>query len=179
MKRKGYRRTSLRETLLKNQAASNFYATMAGKEPVESMIVMPADPKKRIKKINTSLDIDNSEAGVSKEVAKLLKSHPKVLLAVRQNGGSLMAGNVPVWFYRWVRTPDNMTNKMTITDFWGFTTDFKPFAIETKNRKWKKPSTSNEREMKQLEFINFIKKAGGKAGFASCLEDAVKILEYR
>lgn len=167
-------RKTLRDTLLANEASSNFYATMAGKELPPKIVAIPAAPKKRIKKIPVRGEIDNSEASVNREITAVLKNHPRVLIAVRQNSGSLLDGNnVPIWFYRWIRRP----NDMTITDFWGFTTDLKPFSIEAKNRKWKKVSLSNEREMKQLRFNEFIQKAGGKSGFATCAEDAIKILE--
>ena len=169
-------RKSLRDILLENQAANKFYQAMLGGETPPQVIKIPDAPKKRILRENPIGEQDYSESGVLKEISELLAKHPKVLIAVRQNSGATSYENtagktIPLWFYRWIRRPEDMT----IVDFWGFTTDFKPFAIEAKNRKWKK--CSDKRELNQLAYIKQIISFGGRAGFATCLEDAISILK--
>ena len=79
--------------------------------------------------------------------------------------------DIPVWFWRWIKSGE----KMTICDYWGAAT-WGMFAIEAKKRDWKF-NPANERERKQKAFIDLIISLGGRGGFATCYEDAVKILE--
>jgi hypothetical protein len=64
---------------------------------------------------------------------------------------------------------------MTITDFWGFLRDGRPFAIEAKRPSWKGPR--DEREFKQANFLAVIRNIGGVSGFAMSADDAKAVIE--
>src|SRR5262245_27532737 len=109
------------------------------------------------------------EAEVITAVSQILSIHPKVLLAVRQNGGAFTydtkdGRTAPVWFYRIIRPS---WRKHTITDFWGILTSGKPFAFECKRPDWKRPAVLKDREARQEAFMVMIRNAGGTAGFVT------------
>lgn len=132
---------------------------------------LPALPKKR----GPRVDHDDLEKHVISDVSELLAAHPKVLLAVRQNSGSLPYDRdgrpVPIWFYRIVRDPSDIT----LTDFWGFLRDGRPFALEAKKPSWK--WSGEEREIKQRACIQAIEAIGGIGGFVCSIDDAKAILD--
>ena len=115
-----------------------------------------------------------TEAPVIQAVAQLLARHPKVLFAVRQNGGAFTyekadGRSAPVWFYKIITTQD-----CTISDFWGILRDGRLFAIEAKRPSWKKPS--NEREYRQWAFVKMVQNLGGVGGFVRSADEAAEIL---
>jgi hypothetical protein len=79
----------------------------------------------------------------------------------------------PIYFYRWARS----RVKMRIVDFWGMLTDGVMFALEAKNRNWKKPS--GEREMEQKAFLDTVSSHGGVSGFVTSAEQARVIIEQQ
>lgn len=163
-------RPSLRDTLTANNAADNFYASMAGVAPRGQAAVAP-------KRERAAPDPNDSEAPVKNAVSELLAQHPQVLFAVRQNSGSLayQGANgraIPVWFYKLVRAPEHVT----VTDFWGFLRDGKPYALECKRPSWKWPKTPSDREVKQRAFIQMIEAIGGVGGFVRSADEAKAVL---
>ena len=169
-------RKSLRDTLIENNKASAWYAAMAGKPAVN---LAPIAPKRERKE---SHDIDavhrqqkHLEADVISAVSDLLKAHPRVLWAIRQNSGaaSYQASNgrlAPVWFHKWVKGTG-----YRMSDFLGATTDFRFLALEAKKSDWTKPT--DQRELEQAAFLECVRKSGGRAGFVTCVEDAIAIIE--
>ena len=156
---------SLRDTIAESQKGMDAWATAFGK-PKHDLGV----PEKRTH-TKQMLDSDREDA-VLREVGELLSKHPAVLFAVRQNSG--MAYNesrAPVYFYRWVKS----VKKMRISDFWGMLKSGVMFALEGKNRTWKKPS--GERELEQKEFLDAVASAGGVSGFVTSAEQAMAIIE--
>lgn len=120
-------------------------------------------------------DPADTEGPVASAIAELLARHPKVLFAVRQNGGAFTydtkdGRSAPVWFYRILTG-----SEITITDFWGLLKDGRPFAIEAKRPSWKEPKLP--REFKQAAFIMLMRNIGGKGGFATSVEEAAAILD--
>ncbi len=118
------------------------------------------------------------EATVIDAVGDVLRAHPLILFAVRQNSGALpymsAAGKlVPVWFYKWVKRPE----KMRLTDYWFATIDARLGAIECKRENWKGPTDDRERE--QAKFLEIVRAAGGIGGFARSAEEAKAIIESR
>ena len=166
MKRTLRRPPSLREKLQESQRGLNFYAAMSGKPPIKIDI-----PEKRK---YTKTSADDSEAPVINAVADLLAIHPQVLFAVRQNSGAMQVEQggraMPVWFYKIVRK----SNDLTITDFWGFMRDGRPFAFEAKRPSWKGPK--EPRELKQREFIYLVESIGGIGGFVRSADDVQRLL---
>ena len=166
--RKTFRRPSLREQLLSSERALNFMAAAADKPPVDFHI-----PPKRERRAPDPAD---SEAPVVAAVGELLAAHPQVLFAVRQNSGAMHVPSrinerlVPIWFYRVVRAPENVT----LPDYWGFLRDCRAFAIECKRPSWKKPH--DDRERRQAAYIQMIEAIGGVGGFVRSADEAQALL---
>ncbi len=147
---------------------------MAGKTIPELHENLPPLPVKRGPRTQQSKD--EGEGPVLAAVGALLAAHPMVRLAVRQNSGAMPYQNasgkiIPVWFYRIIRKPDD---DMTLTDYWGFLKDNRPFALECKRPSWKHPTT--DREIRQWNFINMITKHGGMGSFVRSADEAMALL---
>lgn len=158
------RRKSLRELYAASNAADRYYAAMNGAAPQAQIAIR----EKRV--VTNRSDEWELEASVISEVGQLLAVHPAVLCAWRQNSGSVSDGERPVWFWKWVRKP----RQMTLTDFLAFSTSGF-VALECKRRSWK--FTGTEREIAQASFIDFVKAQGGRGGFVTCADEARKIIE--
>lgn len=119
------------------------------------------------------------ERSVVAETILMLRKHPDVVMAIRQNGGAMDAEleggeKGKVYFYRWIKGGKGML----ITDFWGWLrlgNGFIPWALECKRRDWGWKGT--KRELWQRKFINAVKRLGGRAGFATSSLEAQNILE--
>lgn len=160
---------TLRETLEATEKAMRFHAAMSGKPFVEEF----AAPARRAAPTKRTDDND-TEAAVIREITAVIAHHPRVLFAIRQNSGAAVSANgAPIWFYRIIKLPNE--TPITVTDYFGVLTDGRPFCIEAKRRAWTKPS--DERERKQLAFIEAVRSVGGVAGFATSGEQAKNILE--
>lgn len=154
----------LRDVLAKNNAYDRGLAAMRGVEPKCQAVI----PEKRQR---VAPDPEDSEAPVLAAVGELLHFHPQVLLAIRQNSGAAFDGRgVPIWFFKILRSPPDFT----LTDYWGFLRDGRPFALEVKRPSWKSPRT--ERELKQQSHIHMIESIGGVAGFVRSVEEAACLL---
>ena len=168
------RKLSLLETLAANLAAECHLAAMTGRPLREdASTLLDAMRPKRGPIVNHSDDV---EGPAQKAVGDLLARHPKVLWAVRLNGGAMQVddgkgGTRPLWFYRFVRTP---ADDVTLTDFLGQLKDGRMLVIEMKKPSWKKPTTL--RENKQAAMIRTVNAAGGLGLFAVCVEDVVRAL---
>jgi hypothetical protein len=172
---RGKRPKSLRETLAGNLAAEQYLAASMGKPLREDAGSMLAEMGE--KRTRAPSDPANTEAPAQAAVAHLLAVHPRVLWAVRINGGAMevdvvkdgkVVGQRPLWFYRFVRTPGD---DVTLTDFVGQMKDGRLLVIEMKKPTWKKPTTP--REVKQAAMIRAVEAAGGIGLFAVCVEDVV------
>ena len=168
------RKPSRREQIIKTNAAFRFLGALTGKDA--SPLLTPVPELRQRGAVN----LDLAEAGVMQDIADLLRVHPEVLFAVRQNAGAMAAEGAdgrlrPIWFYQWVRQP----RKMRITDFWGFLRCGKPFAVEAKRRDYSGPSGQAEtlRHEEQEAFLNFIISLGGRAGLARNVDEAKRIID--
>lgn len=161
------RKPSLADNQRKVNAALEFYGV-----PVRR----PVKPKRERASNGASVSNGALEKDVLASVGQFLATSPRVLFAVRQNSGAAEYENgggraVPIWFYRLLRCD----REMTITDYWGFTIDGRPFAIECKREAWKRQA-SDKREAKQEAFIRFIESIGGRGGFVRNVRDAEEII---
>ena len=111
------------------------------------------------------------EGPVVKAISQLLAVHPRVLWAARFNSGA--AGEFShIWFHKFLRMPE----PMRMPDFFGLLIyRGVPFAIEAKAPGWTKPTDQRERE--QAAFLKMIRDCGGRAGFATSVEEAQRIIE--
>lgn len=150
MKRSG--RKSLRDILLQNQAANNFYAAMAGKPPLELTIKMPPAPKTRVKSIEPKTEL--LEKDIQKQILILLKKHPKIQWVARFNSGTFVDGD------RYIRA----NSQRGMSDILGMLKGGRLFAIECKSR-------TGRIEPHQQEFLDLITRGGGLAFVARSVED--------
>jgi len=154
----------LRDVLAKNNASDRFLASMAGKAPMAQSVIAP-------KRAYTKPDLEDTEAPVLAAVGELLHYHPQVLLAIRQNSGAAQTETgAPIWFFKVFRSPP----EFTLTDYWGFLRDGRPFAFECKRPSFTTPRT--ERELKQQSHIHLIESIGGISGFVRSAQEAQCLL---
>jgi hypothetical protein len=153
-----------------------FYARGAGK-PLPPKPERLLELERRSATRRAAPDPADSEAPVLAAVGELLAAHPKVLFAARQNTGAMHVEGAngrhyPIWFYKLIRRPG--ASDLTITDYWGFLRDGRPFAIECKRPSWKVPRET--RELNQQAFIHMVEGIGGIGGFARSADEAMAIL---
>jgi len=170
--RRPSRPKTLRERYADANKADRFYAALAGVEPQNQTVIAPVKHRAAQNPDIAELGPD----GVMAEIAEFVGSHPNVLIAWRQNSGSASyeakSGKwAPVNFYDWIVRPE----KMRLPDIMGMLLDGRLFAIEAKNRLWKKPKDDRERE--QAAYLMLLAKKGHRAGFAVSVDDARAIIE--
>jgi hypothetical protein len=164
-------RPSLRDQMRTSRAVMDFYCAAADKpNPLP-----PLPPKReRVTKPAAARIDGDLEGPVINAVGDLLALHPLVVLAIRQNSGgaSYESGGrlIPVWFYKKIKTP----GELTITDYWGFLADGRPYALECKRPSWKEPTTP--REKRQKAFIDMVTGLGGVGGFVRSVDEAKALL---
>ena len=166
----------LRDTVAANVAALK---AMGGDAPLPADLQRTLDAMPLPKRRQSATDIDRVhrkqkprapddilEDPIQDAIIDLLKVHPRVLFAVRQNTGSASykakTGEwAPVKFYYFVRAQEYMT----IPDIWGLLRDGRFFTCEVKRSLWTKPT--DERERRQAAFIRSVQSVGGIALFAT------------
>ena len=159
----------MRERMEANNAEQRKLAIAFGK-PVPPEFLNDIKPVRAY----TKREDDDQESLVIQAVSDLLKAHPDVCFAVRQNTGAVQSGDARYWFYRILRAPV-VNYDITLTDFWGFRRDGRPFALECKRPSWKGNSLT-ERESKQYEFIMLCREMHGMGGFCRSAAEAEAIL---
>lgn len=167
---------SLRETLAETSAAERLWAAAHGTRVRDDL---PAVPAKRIRSsAATAAKAEapakaTTEADALKAIAQYLATRGDVIMAVRQNSGMAQSANgAPVYFYRWVRQWS--VGDIRIPDIWGMDAHGKLFAIEVKRPGWKRPT--DQREIEQQNFLTMVQEYGGRAGFATSVEEAAAIM---
>ena len=162
----------MRETLAANEAALKAMSPTGELGPMQEQFDRNRLPPKRAHK-RTGEPV---EADVLRAVGELLAVHPQVLLAIRQNSGSLPYQDstgrlIPIWFFKIVKAP----HKIRLSDYWGLLKDGRMWAIECKRPTWK--GLKDGRELEQDFFLSLIRHAGGRAGFARSVDEAQSILD--
>ena len=173
-------RKSLNDTLRENQQALANMAKLAGK-PLHPDHAPKLPPKQTRAKAGSDGRVLEGE--VQAAVISWLVKSPRVLMFLRMNSGGATwepepGVEVPVAFHRWHKFPDG--EKMRVVDLIGYTVDARPFAIECKREDWqfsKGHGKTAVRESEQLAYLRFIRRMGGRTGFARCVEDAIAIVE--
>lgn len=180
MRRPSLRKPSFRDHLGEVNRAMRGQETMFGDlreaKGIAKPLIHDLAPPREV--VNRS-DPNELEGAVLAEVGEVLAVHPNVIMCVRQNtGAAQMLGKngrtYPVWFYRWIRRAENMT----ITDYWGWLRigpSRVPFALECKRRSWKRNFNKAD-ENEQHTFIEEMIRMGGRGGFVTSAEQALKIL---
>ena len=165
-------RRSLRDTLAANEAALKAMSPTGELGPMQEQFDRNRLPPKRTYKRSGA----PVEADVLRAVGELLAVHPQVLLAIRQNSGSLPYQDstgrlIPIWFFKIIKAP----RKIRLSDYWGLLKNGRMFAIECKRESWKGPKDA--RELEQELFLQTVRECGGKAGFARSVDEAQSILD--
>jgi hypothetical protein len=164
---------SLAQTKRQTQQALDYYRALSTREDAPHIDV-GAKPK-RAAPSKPGSSGEPVEADVLRAVTQLLARHPLVSVAIRINSG--MAYNVsgqPVSFHRLVR------GRGVVVDFVGWLTDGRPFAIECKRPGWvpgKAAGDTKLREQAQQWFLLGCEACGGRAGFATSVDEAKRIVE--
>jgi hypothetical protein len=153
-------RETLREKMLRNQAAMDQLAAISGKPRV--LLDIPPEPAKRGPRKPSG---QPTEAQILKAVMALLKRHPKVAQCWRQNSGTFQERNRD-GSVRYIRA--NTAKGMS--DIMGVMKDGRTLAIEVK-------SATGRMRPGQEEFLATIRQAGGVAGVCRSVEDAQALLE--
>lgn len=141
-------RQSLRNQLADSERWNNFYAVMAGIDPVPLPIQLP---EKRAYTKRT--DTGPTEAQVLKSVLSFLRSHPQIATVERSQSGMFIEGN------RRIRV--GFVGKLDVTFM---TKQGRYGEIEVK-RPGGKPTDA------QAARIEKIKAGGGISGCVTCIED--------
>lgn len=152
-------RKSLREQLQENQRAMDYYALVTGKPRIDIGV-----PEKRERAAPKPSGIP-TEAEVLKAVMALVKRHPKVEMAWRQNSGTFQEHNQD-GSTRYIRA--NTAKGMS--DIAGVLKDGRSLFIEVKR-------PGGQLMPHQKEFLDRVKAAGAVAGVARSVEDALALLE--
>ena len=152
-------RETLREKMLRNQAAMDQLAAISGKPRV--LLDIPPEPVKRGPRKPSG---QPTEAQILKAIIALLNRHPKVAQCWRQNSGTFQERNRD-GSVRYIRA--NTAKGMS--DIMGVMKDGRTLAIEVK-------SATGRMRPGQEEFLATIRQAGGVAGVCRSVEDAVALL---
>lgn len=167
---KPFFKPSYREALATNNLTDRYYAASYGKEP-RAQSVLSA---KRV--IVNHSPADDLEDAVKAEVEEMLRDHPLVAIAWRQNGGGVKTANGGwVNFYNWVKRP--LPKKaMKLPDLCCILIDKTFCGIETKRRNWLF-NPNDPHEVEQKNCIAALLTAGHRAGFATSRQAAISIIE--
>lgn len=164
------RRPSLRETIAKNQASMDLYATMSGKPRV--VFEAPPEPVKRAKRptaAGATGEPRGTEADVMKAVHAYLRVHPRVAWFMRINSGAVSDGDRHVVFYRlWMRGLGVRSKGMA--DYLGQLDDGRLFLLECKRPGLRKAT------QEQQELLEWCRWHGGRAAVVQSVEDVAEVL---
>jgi hypothetical protein len=155
-------RETLREKMLRNQAAMDQLAAISGKPRV--LLDIPPEPAKRGPRKPSG---QPTEAQILKAIMALLKRHPKVAQCWRQNSGTFQERNRD-GSVRYIRA----NTQRGMSDIMGVLKDGRTLAIEVK-------SATGRMRPGQEEFLATIRQAGGVAGVCRSVEDAQALLEEK
>ena len=159
-------RRTLREQMLRNQQTEALYAALSGKPARE--LPIPPEPKKRGPR-KPSAEPHAVEADVMRPIFDLLRRHPRVAWFMRLNSGAVKDGDRHIAFYR-LYFPSRPGISKGASDYLGQLTDGRLFLIEAK-----RPGVTRGTAEQEM-LISVCKAAGGIAGIAQSVEDAIALL---
>ena len=159
-------RRTLREQMLRNQQTEALYAALSGKPARE--LPIPPEPKRRSRR-EPSAEPHAVEADVMRPIFDLLRRHPRVAWFMRLNSGAVKDGDRHIAFYR-LYFPFRPGISKGASDYLGQLTDGRLFLIEVK-----RPGVTRGTAEQEM-LISVCKSAGGIAGIAQSVEDAVALL---
>jgi hypothetical protein len=158
-------RKSLRDTLIENAKAQEFYKTMfSGISDVMrgsnlQVIKIPDAPKPRQKSAEPRTDL--LEKDIQKQILMLLRKHPRVQWVARFNSGTFMDGD------RYITS----NSQRGMSDILGMLKGGRLFAIECKSR-------TGRIQPHQQEFLDLINAGGGVAFVARSVDDVLNNMYF-
>ncbi len=170
-------RPSLAETKRANQQALDWMQASSYREDAPRI-----DVGAKAKQVRGPVNPDTSEGPVLSGIAQLLARHPQVWIAIRHNSGAVVGEATDdskrrfVWFNRIVR------GRGVLVDFTGSLKTGMPWAIEAKAPGWKMPGETAKgdsalRARQQALYLQHVRDCGGRAGFATSVDEALRIIE--
>jgi len=175
-------RPSLAETRRINQQALDYYQALSAKPDAPRIDV--GAKAKRAPKPFTLTAPETGEDEVVRGITQLLARHPLVHIAARHNNGSVVADETPTSARRYVWFNKLIKGRGIIVDFTGVLKTGIPWAIEAKASDWKMPvpdskSSAALRARQQALYLQHVRDCGGRAGFATSVDEALRIIEGR
>ena len=165
-------RKTYRDQLLEAQKANDHYALLAGKPKLDYGTMIKPPPVKRTLRKPSSAGSSSGEpleSAIQKQIIGFLRAHPKIHKVIRINSG--VAQNTDAHgTTRYTR----FNSEAGIADIIGMLRGGLFFALEVKRPPFAGPR--NSREHDQEAFLASIREGGGRAGFATCVEDVKRIL---
>ena len=158
------KRTTLRDTIARNQQSMDLYAALADKPRV--VLTAPPPPKPRAKRDPKPGD---TEADVMRAVFALLSQHCRVAWFMRLNSGAVSDGDRYTTFYR-LYLPGRPGISKGASDYLGQLTDGRLFLVEVK-----RPSVTRG-TIEQEMLIGACQAAGGVAGVCQSVDDVLALL---
>ena len=157
------RRTTLRDTIARNQQSMDLYAALSDRPRV--VLTAPPPPKPRAKRAPTG----DTEADVMRAVFALLSHHRRVAWFMRLNSGAVNDGDRYTVFYRlYLRGYSGMTKGAS--DYLGQLTDGRLFLVEVKRPGITKGTPEQER------VLAVCREFGGVAGVCQSVDDVLALL---
>jgi len=173
VKRKLTFRPSLADVKRSNNQAMDYYSHLSGK-PTPEGGKSDVAPKRVLGPRKPSVDGDGSEASNMRAIIGYLCGSAKVALVVRCNSGMAYdQRGVPIEFSHIYSRGVN-GERMKMPDITGMLTNGKCYAVEVKNSAFRGPS--NDREYAQENYLAHVRRHGGTALFATCLDDVKAVL---
>lgn len=149
----------LKQTIRDSAVAMNYYAISSGKGPRFDLEPAPVATPARERKPQPG-----PEAGVLAAVIKALSMHPAVAWVRRMNVGAIKIGEGRnARFFR--------AGFVGCSDIIGQMKDGRFLAVECK-------SATGKLSDEQVRFIDTVRAAGGVAGMARSIDDALLIIKY-
>lgn len=157
------RRTTLRDTIARNQQSMDLYAALSDRPRV--VLTAPPPPKPRAKRAPTG----DTEADVMRAVFALLSHHRRVAWFMRLNSGAVSDGDRYTVFYR-LYLPGLSGMTKGASDYLGQLIDGRLFMVEVKRPGVKKGTPEQER------VLAVCREHGGVAGVCQSVDDVIALL---
>ena len=160
----GVKRTTLRETIARNQQSMDLYAALSDRPRV--VLTAPPPPKPRAPRAPST---QATEADVMRAIFDLLRRHRRVAWFMRLNSGAVSDGDRYTAFYR-LYLPGLSGMSKGASDYLGQLTDGRLFMVEVKRPSVVKGTPEQERVLAAC------REHGGVAGVCQSVDDVLALL---
>ena len=158
------KRTTLRDTIARNQQSMDLYAALSDRPRV--VLTAPPPPKPRAHRAPST---QATEADVMRAIFDLLRRHRRVAWFMRLNSGAVSDGDRYTTFYR-LYLPGRPGISKGASDYLGQLTDGRLFLVEVK-----RPGVTRG-TVEQEMLIGACQAQGGVAGVCQSVDDVLRLL---